>query len=150
MVPQLYVTVYKEQFASPGRAKRAQLRPTSAHRRNNPQPRPDFLFPRSLQPNYRSIRTQLHPTPPVDTGRPLFPPHSNSGNMQVLSSGQDPKLATHLQLSTTFNGHSIAGLALTAIWIIAVEKQEVTGVRVEVVVLVLLLLLLLLLLLIES
>lgn len=34
----------------------------------------DFLFPRSLQPNYRPSRTQLHPSPPVDTGRPLFPP----------------------------------------------------------------------------
>lgn len=40
MAPQLYITAYKEQFASPGRAKREQLRPTSAHRRNNPQPRP--------------------------------------------------------------------------------------------------------------
>ncbi|KAM7401796.1 hypothetical protein PAMP_017075 [Pampus punctatissimus] len=67
MAPQLYITMYKEQFASPGRAKRAQLRPSSAHRRNNPQPRPDFLFPRSLQPSYRSSHT-------VDSGRPLFPP----------------------------------------------------------------------------
>lgn len=40
MAPQLYITMYKEQFASPRGAKRAQLRPTSAHRRNNPQPRP--------------------------------------------------------------------------------------------------------------
>lgn len=40
MAPQLYVTMYKEQFASPGRVKREALRPTSAHRRNNPQPRP--------------------------------------------------------------------------------------------------------------
>lgn len=39
MVPQLYITVYNEQFRSPGTVKRAQLRPTSAHRRNNPQPR---------------------------------------------------------------------------------------------------------------
>ncbi|KAM7005609.1 uncharacterized protein LKV04_002317 isoform 1-T1 [Tautogolabrus adspersus] len=74
MAPQLYLTMYKEQFASPGRTKREQLRPTSAHRRNNPQPRPDFLFPRSLQPNYRSHRTPPHPSPPADTGRPLFPP----------------------------------------------------------------------------
>ncbi|TMS19337.1 hypothetical protein E3U43_003658 [Larimichthys crocea] len=74
MAPQLYITMYKEQFASPGRAKREQLRPTSAHRRNNPQPRPDFLFPRTLQSNYKSRRTLPHPSPPVDTGRPLFPP----------------------------------------------------------------------------
>ncbi|XP_047438692.1 uncharacterized protein LOC125006580 isoform X2 [Mugil cephalus] len=76
MAPQLYITMYREQFGSPGRAKRAQLRPTSAHRRNNPQPRPDFLFPRSLQPNYRSIRAPPAPPPlpPVDTGRPIFPP----------------------------------------------------------------------------
>ncbi|XP_035857698.1 uncharacterized protein LOC116034497 isoform X2 [Sander lucioperca] len=72
MAPQLYITMYKEQFASPGRPKREQLRPTSAHRRNNPQPRPDFLFPRSLQANYRSCRTLPHS--PVDIGRPLFPP----------------------------------------------------------------------------
>lgn len=40
MAPQLYITMYKEQFVSPGRVKRAELRPTSAHRRNNPQPQP--------------------------------------------------------------------------------------------------------------
>ncbi|KAK2862403.1 hypothetical protein Q5P01_001936 [Channa striata] len=74
MTPQLYITAYKEQFASPGRVKRAQLRPTSAHRRNNPQPRPDFLFPRSLQSSYRAADTQPHPSLPVDRGRPLFPP----------------------------------------------------------------------------
>ncbi|KAK5872831.1 hypothetical protein PBY51_013493 [Eleginops maclovinus] len=74
MAPQLYLTMYKEQFASPGTAKREQLRPTSANRRNNPQPRPDFLFPKSLQSNYRSRRTLAHPSPPADIGRPLFPP----------------------------------------------------------------------------
>ncbi|XP_039468765.1 uncharacterized protein LOC120440404 isoform X5 [Oreochromis aureus] len=74
MVPQLYITVYNEQFRSPGTVKRAQLRPTSAHRRNNPQPRADFLFPRSLQSNNRSAHALLHPLPPVDFGRPLFPP----------------------------------------------------------------------------
>ncbi|KAM3621314.1 uncharacterized protein V6R79_009360 [Siganus canaliculatus] len=71
MAPQLYITMYKQQFASPGRVKREQLRPTSAHRRNNPQPRPDFLFPRSLQPSYRSLP---HSSPSGETGRPLFPP----------------------------------------------------------------------------
>ncbi|CAJ1051531.1 uncharacterized protein LOC115583855 [Xyrichtys novacula] len=74
MAPQLYLTMYKEHFASPGRTKREPLRPTSAHRRNNPQPRPDFLFPRSLQPSYKSHRTTPHPKTPVDSGRPLFPP----------------------------------------------------------------------------
>ncbi|XP_074507211.1 uncharacterized protein LOC141777128 [Sebastes fasciatus] len=74
MAPQLYLTMYKEQFASPGTMKREQLRPTSANRRNNPQPRPDFLFPWSLQPNYRSRRTPPQTSPSVDTGRPLFPP----------------------------------------------------------------------------
>lgn len=34
----------------------------------------DFLFPRSLQSNYSPHRTLPHPSPPVDTGRPLFPP----------------------------------------------------------------------------
>ncbi|XP_051271519.1 uncharacterized protein LOC127372135 [Dicentrarchus labrax] len=74
MAPQLYITMYKEQFASPGRAKRERPRPTSAHRRNNPQPRPDFLFPRTVHSNYRSRRTISQPLPPVETGRPLFPP----------------------------------------------------------------------------
>ncbi|KAK5912857.1 hypothetical protein CesoFtcFv8_002688 [Champsocephalus esox] len=74
MAPQLYLTMYKEQFASPGTAQRELLRPTSAHRRNNPQPRPDFLFPKSLQSNYRSHRIFPHPSPPADIGRPLFPP----------------------------------------------------------------------------
>ncbi|XP_075870449.1 uncharacterized protein LOC142880416 [Nelusetta ayraudi] len=74
MSPQLYLTVYEEQFASPGRVKREQLRPTSAHRRNNPQPRPDFLFPRSLWSKYTPHRAFSHLLPPVDSGRPLFPP----------------------------------------------------------------------------
>ncbi|XP_026202761.1 uncharacterized protein LOC113153379 [Anabas testudineus] len=74
MTPQLYITVYKQHFTSPGRVKRTQLRPTSAHRRNNPQPRPDFLFPWSLQPNYRSTKTHPRPSPPVGSSRPLFPP----------------------------------------------------------------------------
>ncbi|XP_038129726.1 uncharacterized protein LOC119775722 [Cyprinodon tularosa] len=74
MGPQVYITMYKEHFRSPGGAKKAELRPTSAHRRNNPQPRPDFLFPRSLRSSYRPTRTLLHPLPPVDNGRPLFPP----------------------------------------------------------------------------
>ncbi|XP_056886269.1 uncharacterized protein LOC130524288 isoform X1 [Takifugu flavidus] len=74
MAPQLYVTMYKEQFASPGRVKREELRPTSAHRRNNPQPRPDFLFPRSLQAIYSQHRAVPQQLPPVDTDRPFFPP----------------------------------------------------------------------------
>ncbi|XP_040061059.1 uncharacterized protein LOC120835847 [Gasterosteus aculeatus] len=75
MGPQLYLTMYKEQFVPPGTANREQPRPTSAHRRNNPQPRPDFLFPRNLQRNLRSRRTHPHPSPPVDGGQgPLFPP----------------------------------------------------------------------------
>lgn len=41
-----------------------------------------------------------------------------TGNMQALSSGQDLKLAAHLQLSTAFNGH-----ALTAPWIIGACVQ---------------------------
>ncbi|XP_028262675.1 uncharacterized protein LOC114436559 [Parambassis ranga] len=66
--------MYKEQFSSPGRATRAQLRPTSAHRRNNPHPRLDFLYPRSVQSSHRSANALPHPLPPTDTGRPLFPP----------------------------------------------------------------------------
>ncbi|KAI3370318.1 hypothetical protein L3Q82_025091 [Scortum barcoo] len=73
MAPQLYITMYKEHFASPGRTKREQLRPTSAHRRNNPQPRP-VRARATLQPNYRSHHTLPHPSPPAVTGRPLFPP----------------------------------------------------------------------------
>ncbi|KAL6111788.1 uncharacterized protein ACO6RY_08689 [Pungitius sinensis] len=75
MAPQLYLTMYKEQFAPPGTAIREQLRPTSAHRRNNPQPRPDFLFPRNLQCNLRSRSTLPHASPSADGGQgPLFPP----------------------------------------------------------------------------
>ncbi|KAK9529343.1 hypothetical protein VZT92_013444 [Zoarces viviparus] len=94
MAPQLYLTMYKEQFASPGRAKREQLRPTSAHRRNNPQPRPDFLFPRSLQSNYRSRRSPSHPSPPVDGGRPLFPPVRHVSFHSPLTTHPDNYLNT--------------------------------------------------------
>ncbi len=34
----------------------------------------DFLFPRNLQSNYRPLRTLPHLSPPVNSGRPLFPP----------------------------------------------------------------------------
>lgn len=37
-------------------------------------PYQDFLFPRNLQSNYRSHRMLPHASPPVDSGRPLFPP----------------------------------------------------------------------------
>ena len=37
-------------------------------------PLQDFLFPRSLQPNYKSCRTLPPPSAPVDADRPLFPP----------------------------------------------------------------------------
>uniref|UniRef100_A0A1A8AG07 Uncharacterized protein n=1 Tax=Nothobranchius furzeri TaxID=105023 RepID=A0A1A8AG07_NOTFU len=74
MTAQLYCTRYKEQFCSPGRVQRTELRPTSAHRRNNPQPRPDFLFPHNLLSLHGTARAQPYSLPPVDTDRPPFPP----------------------------------------------------------------------------
>ncbi|XP_061654080.1 uncharacterized protein LOC133489222 [Phyllopteryx taeniolatus] len=76
MASQHYLTIYREQFASPGKVERMQLRPTSAHRRNNPQPQPDFLFPRSLKTlNNPSHKPLKPPTfPPVDAGRQPFSP----------------------------------------------------------------------------
>ncbi|XP_069373490.1 uncharacterized protein [Paralichthys olivaceus] len=95
MAPQLYITVYKEQFTPPSGATRAQLRPTSAHRRNNPQPRPDFLFPRGLQPSYKfTTLTQTHPSPPVDTGRPLFPPVRHLSFHSPVTTSPDNNLKT--------------------------------------------------------
>ncbi|XP_077412252.1 uncharacterized protein LOC144042980 [Vanacampus margaritifer] len=67
MALQLYMTIYREHFASPGKVERIQIRPTSAYRRNNPHPQPDFLFPRSL-----NILNK--PLPPVDSGRQPLPP----------------------------------------------------------------------------
>ncbi|KAK1901111.1 Nonribosomal peptide synthetase dtxS1 [Dissostichus eleginoides] len=84
MAPQLYLTMYKEQFASPGTAKRAQLRPTSAHRRNNPQPRPDFLFPKSLQSNYSPVVTCRDNY--LITGKPNLMPPVNPSPAQALPS----------------------------------------------------------------
>ncbi|MEQ2295324.1 hypothetical protein AMECASPLE_012891 [Ameca splendens] len=51
----------------------------------------DFLFPRSLRSSYRPTRTLLLPLPPVDTGRPLFPPlnHFLSHN-PVLACPENP------------------------------------------------------------
>lgn len=60
MSPQLYVTVYEEQFASPGPVRREQLRPTSAHRRNNPQPRPVSERQPPLHPQHQR-KTCSHP-----------------------------------------------------------------------------------------
>ncbi|XP_076005695.1 uncharacterized protein LOC143000308 [Genypterus blacodes] len=75
MAPQLYISMYTEQFGSLAGGERARLRPTSAHRRNNPHPRPDFLFPRTLlRPVHAMTRSPPRPWPPADTGPPLLPP----------------------------------------------------------------------------
>ncbi|KAM9758250.1 uncharacterized protein ACNS7B_005304 [Menidia menidia] len=74
MAPQLYTTIYKEQFRLPGKVKRTELRPTSAHRRNNPQPRQDFLFPHSLQKSYKPTCALSQPLTQVGIGGPFFPP----------------------------------------------------------------------------
>ncbi|CAB1353975.1 unnamed protein product [Coregonus sp. 'balchen'] len=56
MALQLQLSTYTEEFSSPGRGKPARPRPSSAHRRNNPHPRPDFLLPRKLQTSHRASR----------------------------------------------------------------------------------------------
>ncbi|XP_036067843.1 uncharacterized protein LOC112145414 [Oryzias melastigma] len=107
MAPELYVSIYKEQFRPPGKVKRAELRPTSAHRRNNPQPRPDFLFPRPLQSNYRQARALVHPLTSVDPSRPFFPPvtHSSLHNrpIEALSNSEN---AGKLQSLPAVNGNT--------------------------------------------
>eukprot|EP00063_Salmo_salar_P013364 XP_013988199.1 PREDICTED: uncharacterized protein LOC106565506 [Salmo salar] len=72
---QLQISTYTEEFSSPGRGKPTRPRPTSAHRRNNPHPRPDFLLPWKLQTSHRASRSVFQgATAPVNNGRPLFPP----------------------------------------------------------------------------
>ncbi|XP_053724789.1 uncharacterized protein LOC128760996 isoform X2 [Synchiropus splendidus] len=92
MAPQLYLTVYNEQFASPGKVKRVQLRPTSAHRRNNPQP----------------------PPPPVDTRGPLFPPvkrlslhgpRTGPDQSGPLSSSEKDKPPSSVETLPSVGGH---------------------------------------------
>ncbi|XP_041836783.1 uncharacterized protein LOC121636985 [Melanotaenia boesemani] len=88
MVPQLYITMYNEQFRSPGRVKRTELRPTSAHRRNNPQPRP---------------------TCTENAGKPQHMPAVNGSTAQDLPSAEGVQklqlmefpAGTDIQLSTT-------------------------------------------------
>ncbi|XP_013865146.1 uncharacterized protein LOC106518409 [Austrofundulus limnaeus] len=74
MTPPLYITMYKQQFSSPGKVRRTELRPTSAHRRNNPQPRSDFLFPHNLLSSHKATRALPRSSTPAGSGRPLFPP----------------------------------------------------------------------------
>ncbi|KAG1928138.1 uncharacterized protein LOC120477307 [Pimephales promelas] len=55
MGPQLhFCSTYSEEFSYPARVKPTRPRPSSACRRNNPHPRPDFLMPRTLQTGYGS------------------------------------------------------------------------------------------------
>ncbi|KAL7854082.1 hypothetical protein AOLI_G00209260 [Acnodon oligacanthus] len=72
MAPQLQLSTYSEEFSYPAQAKTIRPRPTSAHRKNNPHPRPDFLLPRKLQTGY-GHRTMFPTTAPPNNA-PLFPP----------------------------------------------------------------------------
>ncbi|KAG5272843.1 hypothetical protein AALO_G00169910 [Alosa alosa] len=85
MSPQLHLSTYSEEFSPSGRWRAAQPcrpRPSSAHRRNNPHPRPDFLFPwkpqtgRGPRPPQQVTAplTLMTPVAPVAHGAPLFPP----------------------------------------------------------------------------
>ncbi|XP_062411228.1 uncharacterized protein LOC134101518 [Sardina pilchardus] len=82
MSPQLHLSTYSDEFSPSGRWRAAQPsrpRPSSAHRRNNPHPRPDFLFPRKPQTG-RGPRPPQQATAPLTLvtpaahGAPLFPP----------------------------------------------------------------------------
>ncbi|XP_049322248.1 uncharacterized protein LOC125782394 [Astyanax mexicanus] len=72
MAPQLQLSTYTQEFNYPTQAKTTRPRPTSAHRRNNPHPRPDFLLPRKLQTGY-GLRP-MFPAIAASNNVPLFPP----------------------------------------------------------------------------
>ncbi|XP_031433989.1 uncharacterized protein LOC116222914 [Clupea harengus] len=85
MSPQLHLSTYSEEFSPTGRWRASQPsrpRPSSAHRRNNPHPRPDFLFPRKLQTGWGTRPPQqvmvpltlMSPLAQVAQVAPLFPP----------------------------------------------------------------------------
>ena len=58
-------------------------------------PLQDFLFPRSLQPRYKSTSlTQTGPSPPVGTGRPLFPPVRHLSFRSPVTTRPDNNLKT--------------------------------------------------------
>ncbi|KAJ8260811.1 hypothetical protein COCON_G00165340 [Conger conger] len=73
MSVQFRTSTYTEEFRCPPRGKPARPRPCSAHRRNNPHPRPDFLFPRRLQTGYGAWQTAPAQTS-LHYGSRLFPP----------------------------------------------------------------------------
>ncbi|KAG7254416.1 hypothetical protein CRUP_013837, partial [Coryphaenoides rupestris] len=99
MSPQLLVSTYSEQFVHPGRGRTARPRPTSAHRRNNPHPRPDFLVPLRLLSSTRSAGSNptAHTTTP-SVGRPLFPPvrYLSFQETRPDNNGQTGKLPPHM------------------------------------------------------
>ncbi|XP_063067023.1 uncharacterized protein LOC134458556 [Engraulis encrasicolus] len=82
MSPQLHLSTYSEEFNPRGcwrAARPSQVRPSSAYRRNNPHPRPDFLFPRKPQTvrgsrPLQQVMTPLAPLALVAPVAPLFPP----------------------------------------------------------------------------
>ncbi|XP_056302922.1 uncharacterized protein LOC130215060 [Danio aesculapii] len=70
MGPRLnFSSTYSEDFSYPARVKPIGPRPSSAYRRNNPHPRPDFLMPRAPQTGYGSRKhsqsTSVSFLPPV-------------------------------------------------------------------------------------
>ncbi|XP_028830741.1 uncharacterized protein LOC114787121 [Denticeps clupeoides] len=73
MSPQLPLSTYSAEFRPPSRGRPARPQPSSAHRKNNPHPRPDFLLPRRLQTERGSRPLVRVKDPLVDSG-PLFPP----------------------------------------------------------------------------
>ncbi|KAL6469828.1 hypothetical protein MHYP_G00209470 [Metynnis hypsauchen] len=72
MAPQLQLSTYSQEFSYPAQAKTTRPRPTSAHRKNNPHPRPDFLLPRKLQTGYG--HRPMFPTIAPPNNASLFPP----------------------------------------------------------------------------
>ncbi|KAA0719867.1 Nicalin-1 Nicastrin-like protein 1 [Triplophysa tibetana] len=85
---------YAEEFSNPARGKPTQPRPSSAYRRNNPHPRPDFLMPRQLQTGCGSQRhfqttTPISFLPPVRHISVQFPDVQTGESMQ--SSQKDSK-----------------------------------------------------------
>ncbi|XP_057215744.1 uncharacterized protein LOC130569863 [Triplophysa rosa] len=95
MGPQLHFSsTYAEEFSYPARGKPTQPRLSSAYRRNNPHPRPDFLMPRQLQTGYGSRRHYQTTTPtsflpPVRHISVQFPDVQTGESMQ--SSQKDSK-----------------------------------------------------------
>ncbi|ROL47434.1 hypothetical protein DPX16_13149 [Anabarilius grahami] len=123
MGPQLHFSsTYSEEFSYPARVKPTRPRPSSAYRRNNPHPRPDFLMPRTLQTGYGSRKHFQMTAAPASF---LPPVRHISVQYPDVQTGQQPMMQSSSQRDSKAPEFSSAVCTLPpAAWLLKPQRTN--------------------------